>query len=185
LRRRLTQASLLPSFVGRSLSFEIQHAKIVKPGPFERDRVFAIWYSADRTRRSPGPHPRAVVSLVRGRSSPRQPPSDPPPPTSPLSTTMTMSVVRNDRLWHRLSGVSVLGRDARDGLGTMPPPPPPHPGHCILVLVVRRPSLYRAARCLRHQVRRICSSNPRHGVKGNSGRRVGSDDERSSVEPQY
>lgn len=124
LRRRLTQASLLPSFVGRSLSFEIQHAKIVKPGPFERDRVFAIWYSADRTRRSPGPHPRAVVSLVRGRSSPRQPPSDPPPPTSPLSTTMTMSVVRNDRLWHRLSGVSVLGRDARDGLRTMPPPPP-------------------------------------------------------------
>ena len=124
LRRRLTQASLLPSFIGRLRSFEIQHAKIVKPGPFERDRVLAIWYSADRTRRSPGPHPRAVVSLVRGRSSPRQPPSDPPPPTSPRSTTMTMSVVRNDRLWHRLSGVSVLGHDARDGLRTMPPPPP-------------------------------------------------------------
>ena len=103
-----------------------------------------------------------------------------PKTTSIRSPSIDVPAIHDDDHVRRADRATL----ARDGLRTMPPPPP-RPGRCILVLVVRCPSLYQAARCLRHQVRRIRSSNPRHGVKGNSGRRVGSDDERSSVEPQY
>ena len=128
LRRRLTQASLLPSFIGRLRSFEIQHAKIVKPGPFERDRVLAIWYSADRTRRSPGPHPRAVVSLVRG------PRAFLPKTTSIRSPSTDEPAIHDDdhvRRAERSTLASIVGRVGsrprcpRRAANDAPPPPSP------------------------------------------------------------
>ena len=112
LRRRLTQASLLPSFIGRLRSFEIQHAKIVKPGPFVRDRVFgdlvfrrshAAVSRSSSTRRC-FPCPRAFL----------------PKTTSIRSPSIDEPAIHDDDHVRRAERSTL----ARDGLRTMPPPPP-------------------------------------------------------------
>ena len=133
LWHRLTQASLLPSFVGRLRSFEMgqrfdrgcstcenRQTRAIQERSGFGDLVFRRSHAAvsrsSSTRRC-FPCPQAFLPTT----TPIRSPSTDEPAIDP---TTPMSVVRNDRLWHRLSGVSVLGRAAGDGLRTMPPPSP-------------------------------------------------------------